>query len=144
MILQDLRDYLMQSVNVADATGGRIYTNRAPRGSAWPYVLISVVSGDTPYSINQGEIGTTQTVVQVAVWAKDPNGPYQAQTVAGVLRNRLSGYRGTMGGRFVFDCVLSSEPSDLADEPGDSSDDWWHGVSQDYRVTHTQSVPTLT
>lgn len=142
MILRNLRDYLLGFTSVTNRIGDRIHANRLPGSYQGPYVLISRVSGDTPYNL-AGEIGTTQTLIQVACWAGGEDGSYEAYAASESIRNVLSGFRGTWDGVLVSSCVLTSEPIELADDPPDGSRYWLHGVTSDYRVTHSQAVPTL-
>ena len=142
MILADLRTHLLGFVDLTTEIGDRIYINRAPQKAPNPYVIVSIVSGNTPYTL-AGEIGVVQSIIQLSAWSRDPNGPFQASKVAALLRDKLSHWRGNWGDTFVNDCSLQGEPLDLADEPIDKSDNWWHGVQQDYQVTHAFSAPTL-
>ena len=142
MLLADLRAYLAGFPDLTEHVGSRMYASRAPDRAEAPYLIFSTISGDTPYSL-QGEIGTTQTLIQIAAWARDPNGPFLASTVAGIVRDKLSHFRGNWADRFINDCHLTNEPTEIPDEPDDGSDNWYHAVTQDYMVTHAQAVPTL-
>lgn len=142
MILADLQSHLLGFADLTTHIGDRIYAKRAPNNAVPPYIILSRVSGTTPYSL-AGEIGTTQTIVQVAVWDRDPNGPWKADRTASIVRDKLSGWRGNWDDTFVSDCSLTSEPVELEEAPDDGSDNWWHSISQDYQVTHAQAVPAL-
>ena len=142
MLLGDLIEHLKTFTDVTNEVGDRLFINRAPTRASWPYVIVSRYGGDTPYSL-AGEVGTTETAIQIVTWAKDPNGTLQADNAASAIRDKLSGYRGLWGERFINACTLENEPTDLTDDAGDGSNDDWHGVSQDYRVTHAQGLPTL-
>ncbi len=142
MILADLTTHLLSFTDITNKIGNRVYINRAPAKKATPYIILGTVSGDTPYSL-QGEIGVTQSLLQVTVWERDPNGPFKANEVAELVRDKVSGWRGNWDQTFVSDCSLQGEPFDLTDPPDDKSDDWWHGVQMDFKVTHRRSIPAL-
>lgn len=142
MILADLRSHLLSFVDLTNKIGDRVYINRAPDKTPTPYMIVSMVSGDVPYSL-QGEVGTVQPMIQIAVWERDPNGPFKADQVAELVRDKLSGWRGNWGDTFVCDCSLQSEPIALEEPPEDGSGNWWHAVNQDYKVTHRRAIPSL-
>lgn len=142
MILADLRTHLLSFVDLTTKIADRIYISRAPRGAKPPYLILSRISGTPQYSLS-GEVGVTQAIVQVTAWARDPNGPFVANVVAELVRDKLSHWRGNWGDTFVSDCTLENEPIDLSEVPNDGSDEWWHGVDQTYQVTHRRAVPTL-
>lgn len=142
MILADLTTHLLTFVDLTTKIGDRVYSNRAPRGTASPYILLGLVGGN-PYYTLSGEAEVAQPTIEVACWATDPGGAYAANEVADLVRSKISGWRGEWGDTFVCDCSLESEPFDLVDEPPDGSDNWIHGVTQTYRVTHRRAAPTL-
>lgn len=142
MILHDLKTHLLGKVGLTSKIGERIYINRAPDRTAFPYILASVVSGQPAYSL-AGETGTAQPIIQITAWARDPNGPFQADQVAELVRDKISGFRGSWGNTFVSSCILQNEPLGYSEEPDDDSDNYFHAVQADYMVTHGRAVPTL-
>lgn len=142
MLLGDLKTHLTGFTDITDKIGERVYINRAPSKTRTPYVIVSTVSGEPQYALS-GEAGIAQAIVQVSVWDQDPNGVFVADEVAELIRDKMSGWRGSWGDTYVSGCTLTNEPTAYGDNPADSSDDWWHTVQQDFRVTHRRAVPTL-
>lgn len=142
MIVADLAKYLKGKPSLTTLIGDAVYSKRAPGNAGNRYVLLSKFGGDPKYSLT-GEVGVTHSIIQASAWARDPNGAVVANQIGDELRNLLSGFRGEWGDTFISDCSLTSEPTEQDEAPDDNSDRWWHGVSQDYRVTHEQFVPAL-
>lgn len=142
MILHDLKAHLLDKVDLTSKIGDRFFVNRAPERTEFPYILASVVSGQPAYSL-AGETGTTQPIIQITAWARDPNGPFQADQVAELVRDKISGFRGSWNGTFVSSCILQNEPLSYSEEPDDDSDNHFHAVQADYQVTHGRAVPAL-
>lgn len=141
-IIAELATHLRSKPSLTTLIGNAVYSKRAPHGVGNRYVLLSKFGGDPKYSLT-GEVGTTHSILQVSCWARDPNGAVVANQIGDAIRNLISGFRGEWGDTFVSDCSLTSEPTEQDEAPDDGSDRWWHGVSQDYRVTHAQFVPAL-
>jgi hypothetical protein len=99
----------------------------------------SMTSGD----LVDGEIGKAQSMLEITAWDRDPNGPYKANVIGDLVRDKLSGWRGNWCDTYVDGCTLEGEPIDRDEIPNDGSSDGWHAVDQTYQVTHSSPVPTL-
>jgi len=142
MILADLRTHLLSFTDITNKIGTRVYINRAPEKTPTPYLIISRTSGTPQYSLD-GEIGKAQSMLEITAWDRDPNGPYKANVIGDLVRDKLSGWRGNWCDTYVDGCTLEGEPIDRDEIPNDGSSDGWHAVDQTYQVTHSSPVPTL-
>jgi hypothetical protein len=142
MIVGDLAAHLLTKEPITRLVGDAIYARRRPRTSnAKRYILLGRVSGSPQYGLT-GEVGNTQTNIEVACWALADNGYALAEELAAVVRDQISGFRGEWSGTFINDCTLQSEPYDIEEAPADASDTWAFAVRMDYMVTHAQPEPS--
>ncbi len=151
MIEDTIITYLKGFTDLTERVGDKFFLLRAPRmhfdssgremDMRPPYIVISRVGGDTGQQLG-GETGAAQAILQFTAWASDPNGPKEADTVFELIRDKLSGYRGTVGGVLISEATLLGEPSTYAEEPEDDSDDWFCAVTGDFQITHSRPVPT--
>lgn len=150
-VLKDIADHLRGSTAIVDAVENRIYPDVIPqeernsggnRMALFPCIVLQIVSGQPEYAL-RGEAGVHQTTVQVDVWTDGDRGSYHANELSELVRNRLSGYRGTFGSGCRGTARLVRSNS-LPVEPVDASDQFRRRVSMDFDLIHTAAVPDLT
>lgn len=148
MIERALYEFLRSSTAIADIVGTRIFAGHAPAKTRGPVLIMRVIARvrEDKYSL-QNEVGVTESVVQIDCY-------HERATLAfdlfEAVRNRLSGYQGTVAHKdsggdetetFIHSAVLLREGS-VYDAPQDASDQWIDRYSADFRIIHTQPVPT--
>lgn len=135
----DLCAYLETKTAVTDLIGTRIYPQIAKGNVTLPYVIYSRAGVDRK-AISTGASGTVFTTVRLTSFANTYDA---ACDLADQLRIVLDGKSGTIGDASYFDkCRLIAE-SDNIDPVEFAQNDAPHFVSQDYQITHTESIPTL-
>ena len=141
---KDVADHLKLSAAIVDAFSDRIYPEIIPqeKRDAACAIVINDLSNDPEYSL-AGEVGTHTSVIQVDVWTDGKGGRGRANELGELVRNRLSGYRGTFG-TGVYGTSHMIRNNTVAAPPLDGSDIHRRRVSMDFEIIHTASVPTLT
>jgi hypothetical protein len=152
-LVRDIRDHLDGSQAIRSEVSDRIFPDRIPqrlyddqgrvRDSAFPCIVIGEISGTPEYTL-AGEAGVHMSTVQIDVWTDGRKGPQETKDIAEAVRNRLSGYRGTLGsGVHARNCMLvRNDTSTIA--PFDGSDNFRRRASMDFRIIHSADVPTFT
>lgn len=152
-LVRDIRDHLDGSQAIRNEVSNRIFPDRIPQKlrddsgnvlpSAFPCIVIGEISGVPEYTL-AGEAGVHMSTVQVDVWTDGRKGPQETKDIAELVRNRLSGYRGTLGtGVHARNCMLvRNDTSTVA--PADGSENYPRRASMDFRITHSADVPTFT
>ncbi len=153
MIYRLLYKLLHESEAIRNRVGIRIFEENAPeRRPTDPkeeYIVLHLISENPDYHLD-GEVGTGDAVVQV-----DCHGSHtsKARSLYQLVRNRLSGYRGSVADVLTDDGDLVSRdvceltilrPGMIVGTPQDASDKWSYNCSTDISVFYEQSVPTLT
>ena len=88
-----LRSILLSDVDVSTAVGGsRIFPSVLPQGVVDPSVVYNTVTEASDYHMN-GPSGLAQDRIQVDCWAQRSD---QAVELANLVRDRLSGFSGTV------------------------------------------------
>lgn len=150
-VLKDIADHLAGSSDIVDAVENRIFPEVIPqeirdsqgnRTTVYPCIVLQIVNCQPEYAL-RGEAGVHQTTVQVDVWTDGDRGSYHANEVSELVRNRLSGYRGTFGSGCRGTARLVRSNS-LPIEPVDASDQFRRRVSMDFDLIHTAATPDLT
>lgn len=103
MIETDLRAYLMAHPEVGPLVGNRIYPLALPQSPALPAVTYQRIS-TTRTRTKDGPTGAAEVRVQMSCWSMSY---IEAKRVADAIRHALDGYRGSMGGHYVY--VAASE-----------------------------------
>jgi len=150
-VLKDIADHLTGSADIADAVSNRVYPDYIPQEARdslgqkqplYPCLVLGVVSGEPEYVLS-GEGGVHQTIIQLDVWTDGDRGSFRANEIAEMVRNRLSGYRGTFGtGCRGTARMIRSNP--IAVAPVDASDTYRRRVSMDFELIHTADAPDFT
>lgn len=141
-ILKDIRDRLEASTAIANEFGERIYADVAPQNVAYPFILLSDLSAQPEYALS-GEASAHTSQIQVDVWTDGTGGKQKANELGELVRNRLSGYRGTIGSG-AYGTIRQIRSDTTAPPPLEGSDQHRRRVSIDYEVIHSADVPTFT
>lgn len=143
MIEQSIRDLLRVSVTVRNRVDGHVFAGNIPHGVQGECVLLQDITSEN-FAGLAGEIGKAAAIVQVTCYAERS---HEAFSLAEVVRNRISGYRGSAGAidPVIIDSCLPIGGGGSGQETAvDSSDRWLHSYTRDYEVFFETSVPTLT
>lgn len=141
MIELQLKEYLQDS----DAIRNRVkawgagYITQGKRGEA---VVLQEFGRDPEYSL-ANESGQHRVRFQIDCYSDSPR---HAESLAQLIRNRLSGYRGEIGKTEPVE-IQSTQVIDagaLIDEPVDKSDKWTHRYRMDFSAFVSASIPTFT
>jgi hypothetical protein len=144
-VTKDIADHLKASVAILDAFSDDIYPEVIPqeRKDRWEQALVlNDLSNDPEYYLG-GEAGTHTTIIQIDVWTNGVGGKARANELGELIRNRLSGYRGTFG-TGCYGTARMIRNDSVAAPPVDGSDKHRRRVSMDFKIINTASVPTLT
>lgn len=141
---KDVADHLKGSTNIVSAFSDRIYPEVIPQDQrdAECAMVINDLSNEPEYYLG-GEAGLHTSVIQVDVWTDGKGGRARANELGELVRNRLSGYRGTFG-TGVYGTSRMIRNNTVAAPPIDGSDTHRRRVSMDFEIIHSASVPTLT
>lgn len=142
-----IRKLLYDSPAVRSRVATRIFAENAPEKTIGECIIIRNLSGSAEMHM-QGETDCAMPMVQIDCYAESP---LRAESLWQLVRNRLSGYSGSvdlLDSEGTEQTVVVSEfalrrPGMFIDEPRDSSDKWSYRYSADFEVFHSQSVPTL-
>lgn len=141
-LVKDIRDRLAASANVVDKVSDRIYSEVAPQQASLPYLILNEISQQPEFYLG-GEAGRHTSVIQIDVYTDGKKGQQEANEIAELVRNRLSGFRGTFGaGCYGTSRMIRCESNPVP--PVDGSDFTKRRVSMDYEIFHTADVPSLT
>lgn len=110
---------------VAGLVTTRIYRNKAPLGTARPYLVYQVIDSFRDHALD-GPTGLNAGRVQFSAWAATH---LAAKAIADAVRASLDGYRGTLSGVAVRG-VTSQNEVDLYDDDTDLE-----GVVVDFTIT---------
>ena len=90
-----LRAFLLADTALSTAVGGaRIYPIVLPQAVTEPSLVYNTVSEVNDHHM-QGASGLVMQRIQIDAWAREPD---DADTIARLAKERLDGFRGTMGG----------------------------------------------
>lgn len=142
-LLRDIADHLKGSTAILDDVGTNIFPDVIPQQQSWDKAIVLSEISQRPEYYMGGEAGEHTTQIQVDYYTKGTNGRYTANIGSELIRNRLSGYRGTFGtGCRGTARLLSCVPQ--ANEPTDATDTWRFRVTMDFEILHTAATPDLT
>jgi len=88
-----LRAFLLADAGIAAIVATRVFPIKLPQGTKTASIVYTRISGAGIYHMG-GESGLSMPRYQIDSWA--PNGD-AATTLANLIKDRLSGYRGVMG-----------------------------------------------
>lgn len=137
MLGRDIKDFLLDDADVRSYATGGIWPSRVPRGTTGRTIVLQTITTQRQYSLTN-EVGQSQFTYQIDCYGETP---YHAWQLFEHVRNRLSGYRGTLGDNAIQGTAILSE-RELSEEPEDASDKWIHRYSADFQFFYPQTVPT--
>ena len=136
-----VRDLILSNAKINDAVNGRIYLGHIP-AYPLPKKRLIIVTGFNrePYYHLGGELAKSTTLVQIDVWATDPDGMAfvgnNTSSAGEQIRKTLSGYSGVVGSVGIDVCLLERDMYDSI-PPEDGSDAWSRRRSLDFNITHS-------
>lgn len=127
-----LRAFLLADAPIVAVIVNRIYALKIPQGAASPSVVLTRISGPGDYHL-QGPSGLMGLRVQVDAWAATADA---ATSLANLIKDRLDGYRGTMGSGGDAVTVHGVFVADLREDYDDQAQLYRSG--RDYFVHHLE------
>lgn len=131
VMLEDLRDFLLQDTNIATKVSTRCYPQVLPQNPALPALTYSQVSAVRLYEL-LGEAGKVRLRISISSWATTHIGAHQ---LADAVRRRLSGFYGWMSDTNVGSVILDNELDLFEEEAGTVG---LYRVMQDYIVAQLE------
>ena len=133
-----LFDFLNADVPITALVGDRIFPIQAPTGADLPRVTITRITNGHEHHL-LGAAGLSQAVYQIDSWGRNSS---EVTSVAEAIRTALDGFIDKlMGAVNVRGAFLESE-TDSIEPPVDASQDAIFRVSQDWSISHVESIPT--
>ena len=105
--------------------GNRVYPLRVAQGVALPAVAYQTIS-NSPTNCKEGDAGLDQKRVQLNIYAERYE---QQEQLAGIIRQTLSGFSGTVSGTEIADITYQTE-TDLHENAAEI-----YFKAQDYTIT---------
>jgi hypothetical protein len=138
-IAKDIRDYLRDSAAIRDRVASRVYPNKAPAGTRGETIILTEVTATRQYSLTN-EIDQRSVLLQVDCYSDQA---YKSESLFDLVRNRLSGHRGTAGSATIHGTRIIGEGASV-EQPADSSDQWIHRYRGDFEFFHGVTAPDHT
>lgn len=127
-IESELRTYTLAGAGVATLVGTRMYARMLPQTPTLPAITYQRVDTRRQHDM-AGPDGLPRPRMQVTCWGATPAAAYG---LAGAVRARLDGYKGTWGTLTIGSCLMVGE-RDLDDpEAGRSA------VALDFMIQYTE------
>jgi hypothetical protein len=139
-LAKDIRDHIRGSVECLSAFEENIYVGAIPQKLEYEQALVINIISQQPEYYLGGEAGTHITEVQIDVWVNGT--PVRANEQAEKVRNRLSGYRGTLG-EGCYGTIRLIRNNEIAEPPVDGSNAHKRRISMDFEIIHSADVPTF-
>lgn len=116
--------------SVSSLVGTRLYPLLAPQDAATPFIVYQRVSASRWTSL-EGPSGMAQPRIQIDAYTSTYAA---AKTLATAIREKLSGYRGTVAGTRIGGITLITDQDLIENE----KDPKLYRVSMDFMVTHDE------
>jgi hypothetical protein len=147
MIERYVRDYLRSVAAISNRVDGGanypgIYAGNAPQGHEGECLIMQGINSDHNYSLT-GEVADRESIVQITAYSNTASTAY---SLAELVRNRMSGYKGMMGDNDetnVKTCIIQTDVGADIEETADADDKFIHSYTVDYLLIHTTPTPTL-
>ena len=94
MIERALYTHITESSTIAALIGVRLFPNQIPQGQKMPAAVYQQSKGVRQHTMD-GPVGMVDSQYSVTCYAESYS---QAKSLSEAIRNRLDGYRGTVGG----------------------------------------------
>jgi len=134
--LEGVRAYLVAQAGITALASTRVRTTQADEADALPYILLTMISDGSEYSM-AGEVGLARCRVQTDAIAATP---LSALDVSEAIRAAMSGYRGAMGGVQVRRCHRQDRAGPDLFGPDDGSQRGKYRVRMDFMIDYRESV----
>jgi hypothetical protein len=134
MFEADLVAYLKADTAINTMTGGRVFPNIVPQGSAFPAISYNQVSAIRLRNVPDGPTGRAMPRISINSWAAKY---LDVKNLSDAVRLRLDGFKGTMGTTNVGRITLDNEFDDFAEEAGTSG---VHRVMQDFIFSYIEGA----
>lgn len=105
-----------------------------------PYITVDQIGDDPEYELS-GESGQSRLSVQVDCYAEDY---VRAAELGGLVRNRLSGYRGLLDDTTWCSKVTMVRSNTFSEGAEDGGDNYVFRASMDFEIVYGRSVPDFT
>ena len=133
--------YLAASTPITALVSDRIFPNAIPPAESFPCITFNRLSTEQPHHMTAAA-GVQSARIQVDCWAKGRGGYSSAAAIAEAVRDRMDGYRGTMGTVTVKTTHLHEQRDDY-EAPTDAAELGVFKVSQDYLIWYSVSAPSF-
>lgn len=137
-----IRDWLLGSVEIANAITDRAFAGHIPQGVTGTSIVLNQINSNHEYSLT-GQIGIIAYTYQIDVYDDGGTPLKTVQEVGELVRNRLSGYRGQLNDDVFCHGAFIEGDSESEDRPIDSSSNWKTRESFDVELHLTAAVPTF-
>lgn len=135
---EELFDFLNADVPITALVGDRIYIIQAPTSADLPRITITRITNGHEHHL-LGAAGLSRAVYQIDSWGR--NGP-EVTSVSEAIRTAMDGFIDKdMGAVNVRGAFLEAE-TDSIEPPVDASQNAIFRVSQDWAISHVESIPT--
>jgi hypothetical protein len=131
-IRKALRSFLLADAAIVAVIVDRVYALRIPQGIKSSSIVVTRISGPGDYHL-QGPSGLMSARIQVDAWATTADA---ATTLANLVKDRLDGYRGTVGTGGNIITVHGVFVADLREDYDDDAELYRSG--RDYFVHHLE------
>lgn len=134
---------LRTALQISTLVGDRIRPDVLAQGDALPALRYETVAVDNQHDLS-GQSGEAFTRLQIDCYGRTRR---EANRLAAVVEDLLDGWGGAYVGpddnAWVSDCTLDNQ-WDTRDEPTAGGAEYRYVRKQDYLISHTKPVPSLT
>lgn len=132
-----LRAYVLLDAGVTAQLGTRLYTDRAPQGTALPYAVMTETGAEDAHTL-AGTIDLPESRIEIACWAATPE---DAQAAASAVHARVKNIVHTTIGTPGVRVHLSRRTDRRTEheDPSDGSDTARSAVVQTYAVRYKEA-----
>jgi hypothetical protein len=128
---EDLVAFLGGTAAISNLVSTRIYPFPPPQNGTLPAITYGLISSTRTYDL-VSDLNKVRARVQIDCWGSTKRSAYQ---VAAAVRNRLSGFYGSMSGTQVHFIMLDTERDLYEEEAGVVG---LFRVVQDYIISHLE------
>ena len=132
----EFRKYVVAQSGVSALISTRMYPDELPQNAQLPAVRYRVINSAPAADLADGDANFAETVIEVACYADTQ---IAAHSVANAIRKGvpMQGFKGTMGGIWVYGCHPENAQEFRTDPPTDGSDKRRYIIQHDYRIAST-------
>lgn len=133
-----LYGHLTGDAGISALVSTRVFQHQAPTSAALDRITFTRVANEHENHL-LGGAGLSRTLYQIDVWAVSGK---RALAIAEAIRASLDGFIGKLMGTVNVRYAFLNNERDSIEKPVDGSEDSVFRISQDYNITHTESIPT--